>query len=268
MSPWNFLFLLALFPWEIWGEVSLTFQDAQLRLLTYVRDRIHNGDLTERGFARLIGMSQPHVHNVLKGVKNLSIEVSDSILNVFHISILDLASLEDLETNLKSRKTLEPTFEVPFLETPIGPGIPWQPKIDQHRRFPTPLPTGTILPGLVMARLAPDPQMGATLARYDIALLDTSERVRAKPSPEGLYVVERSGDVVEVVLRYLRPGARCYYLVAEASLQNPDHWEHIRISRSELPALIKARVLWLGRERDRKLPSSQRGRFLYEVISS
>jgi hypothetical protein len=56
--------------------------------------------------------------------------------------------------------------------------------------------------------------------------------------------------------------------VAEASLQNPDHWEHIRISRSELPALIKARVLWLGRERDRKLPSSQRGRFLYEVISS
>jgi plasmid maintenance system antidote protein VapI len=53
----------------------LTFQDAQQRLLAYVRDRIHNGELTERGFARMIGISQPHVHNVLKGVRNLSIEI-------------------------------------------------------------------------------------------------------------------------------------------------------------------------------------------------
>ena len=52
----------------------------------------------------MIGMSQPHVHNVLKGERNLSIGISDSILNIFHISILDLASLEDLDTNLKSRR--------------------------------------------------------------------------------------------------------------------------------------------------------------------
>jgi plasmid maintenance system antidote protein VapI len=61
----------------------LTFQDAQLRLLAYVRDRIHNGELTERGFARMLGVSQPHVHNVLKGVRTLSIDLSDSILNLF-----------------------------------------------------------------------------------------------------------------------------------------------------------------------------------------
>ena len=89
------------------GEARLNFLDAQLRLLTYVRDRIHNGELTERGFARLIGMSQPHVHNVLKGVRNLSISTSDSILNIFHMSILDLASLEDLEDHLRSRRMVE-----------------------------------------------------------------------------------------------------------------------------------------------------------------
>jgi hypothetical protein len=243
----------------------LTFLDAQLRLLTYVRDRIHNGELTERGFARLIGMSQPHVHNVLKGVRNLSIGTSDSILNIFHMSILDLASLEDLEDHLRSRRPVEPAFEVPFLDTPIGPGIPWPARIDRRRHSPAPFPSGTVLPGLMLARLARDPQMTVTLAGYDTALLDTSERERSKLSPEGLYAVERNG---EVVLRYLRPGARSYYLVTDAELENPNRWEHLRISLKDLSGLIKARVLWLGRESDRKLPANQRGRFLYDVISS
>jgi hypothetical protein len=59
----------------------LTFRQAQLKLLAYVVDRIHNGELTERGFARHIGISQPHAHNVLKGARNLSPEIFDSILN-------------------------------------------------------------------------------------------------------------------------------------------------------------------------------------------
>jgi hypothetical protein len=66
----------------------------------------------------------------------------------------------------------------------------------------------------------------------------------------------------------LRPGSRRYYLLTDATLENPAQWEYLHISRSELSELIKARVLWLGREKDRKLPLSQRGRFLYEVISS
>jgi hypothetical protein len=63
----------------------LTFREAQLKLLAYVVDRIHNGELTERGFARLMGISQPHVHNVLKGVRNLSPEIFDSML-IYHCS--------------------------------------------------------------------------------------------------------------------------------------------------------------------------------------
>jgi len=63
----------------------LTFQDAQLKLLVYVRRQIRNGDLTERGFARLIGISQPHVHNVLKGVRNLSPNIFDLALKYLAI---------------------------------------------------------------------------------------------------------------------------------------------------------------------------------------
>jgi hypothetical protein len=63
----------------------LTFQDARLRLLDYVRDQVRNGELTERGFARLIGISQPHAHNVLKGVRTLSPEIFDLILKYLAI---------------------------------------------------------------------------------------------------------------------------------------------------------------------------------------
>ena len=73
-----------------------TFEEAQLKLLDYVRDRVHNGELTERGFARQIGISQPHAHNALKGVRTLSPEVLDAILRFFHLSLLDLLSLEPL----------------------------------------------------------------------------------------------------------------------------------------------------------------------------
>ncbi len=63
----------------------MTFQDAQLKLLAYVRGRIQSGEFTERRLARLIGISQPHAHNVLKGARNLSPEVFDSILKYLAI---------------------------------------------------------------------------------------------------------------------------------------------------------------------------------------
>jgi len=72
------------------GGGILTFEDAQLKLLAYIRNRIRNGELTERALARQIGISQPHVHNALKGVRTLSPKVLDSILRRFQLSLLDL----------------------------------------------------------------------------------------------------------------------------------------------------------------------------------
>jgi hypothetical protein len=44
---------------------------------------------------------------VLKGVRNLSPEIFDSILKYFHMSLLDLASVEEVEANLRKRKPPE-----------------------------------------------------------------------------------------------------------------------------------------------------------------
>jgi hypothetical protein len=242
----------------------LTFQDARLRLLDYVRDQVRNGELTERGFARLIGISQPHAHNVLKGVRTLSPEIFDLILKYLHLSLLDLAELQEIEAQLQRRRARERGAEVAFLATPIGPGRPWPAAVNWHKSFPAPLPSGRLSAELVMAKLAADPAMIATLASHDIALLDTSTARRSAISPHGLYVVERSG---EAVLRYIRPGTRGYYLVTDAHLASPRAWEPLTLSSAQLSQAVKARVLWLGQERDRDA-LSQRGRFLYDPISS
>jgi transcriptional regulator with XRE-family HTH domain len=237
----------------------LTFREAQLKLLAYVVDRIHNGELTERGFARAIGISQPHVHNVLKGVRNLSAEISDSILKYFKISLLDLASIEEVEANLKKRRPVRTVAEAPFLDSPIGPGMPWPEGINWRRSYPLPFSALTGQAGLLMAELAKDPYMYETLAGSDIALLDTSERARSDISPFGLYVVNRGG---ETVLRYIRPGAEGFYLVTDTTLEMPALWEKLHMPASELAKIVKARARWIGRKRDRHLSMHQRGRLL------
>jgi plasmid maintenance system antidote protein VapI len=75
----------------------MTFQEGQQRLLAYVRTRIQNGELTERGLARLLGISQPHIHNVLNGSRKLSAASCDSMLRYFQISVLDLADARDVQ---------------------------------------------------------------------------------------------------------------------------------------------------------------------------
>jgi len=68
----------------------MDFETLQRRLLTRLRSSVQNGDLTERGLARMIGISQPHMHHILKGARGLSVETADRILRTLDMSIVDL----------------------------------------------------------------------------------------------------------------------------------------------------------------------------------
>jgi transcriptional regulator with XRE-family HTH domain len=74
----------------------MTFRELHDRLVTEMRQRIRNGGLTERGVARITGISQPHIHNVLKGKRLLSAETADEVLRQLQIDLLDLIKPEDL----------------------------------------------------------------------------------------------------------------------------------------------------------------------------
>ena len=66
------------------------FETLQGRLLDCIKWRVQNGELTERRLAGLVGISQPHMHNILKGVRALSPEMADRILKTLEMSVLDL----------------------------------------------------------------------------------------------------------------------------------------------------------------------------------
>lgn len=74
----------------------MTFHDLQQRLLDELRQRVRSGATTERGLARISGISQPHLHNVLKGKRLLSIDKADEVLRSLDIDILRLIHPEEL----------------------------------------------------------------------------------------------------------------------------------------------------------------------------
>lgn len=85
-----------------WTAGSLTFRELQGRLLTYVVRRIRNGEFTERGLARILGVSQPQLHNVLKGARPLKPEFADCLLQHFKIGVLDLVGTHELSLQAAS----------------------------------------------------------------------------------------------------------------------------------------------------------------------
>ena len=53
--------------------------------------------MTERGHARMTGISQPHIHNVLKGKKLFSLEVCDTILSELNIDLQVLLRAPEIQ---------------------------------------------------------------------------------------------------------------------------------------------------------------------------
>jgi len=70
--------------------MPIDFREAQLRLILHLQNRVRSGEVTERGLARAIGVSQPHLHNVLKGKHLFSIPTADKILRHLDLDLLDL----------------------------------------------------------------------------------------------------------------------------------------------------------------------------------
>ena len=71
-------------------ENQTTFYDLIDRLRVLIKARLNNGDYTERSLARALQVSQPHLHNMLKGIRRMSLEFSDQAMKEFRISVKDL----------------------------------------------------------------------------------------------------------------------------------------------------------------------------------
>ncbi|HLK47599.1 MAG TPA: helix-turn-helix domain-containing protein [Bryobacteraceae bacterium] len=76
--------------------MAVDFEELQLRLVRHLQQRIRGGEITERRLARVVEVSQPHLHNVLKGKHAFSIATADKILRHLKLDLLDLIAPEEL----------------------------------------------------------------------------------------------------------------------------------------------------------------------------
>ena len=81
----------------------MDFHELERRLLEHLRTLVRSGEITERGLARITGVSQPHIHNVLKGTRTLSPDTADIILHILRLDLLDLIQPEELAQKLQPK---------------------------------------------------------------------------------------------------------------------------------------------------------------------
>jgi transcriptional regulator with XRE-family HTH domain len=76
---------------------NLDLEELHRRLVAYLQETVRNGTITERRLARITGVSQPHIHQVLKGTKFFSMATAGQILRSLHNDLLDFLEPEDIE---------------------------------------------------------------------------------------------------------------------------------------------------------------------------
>lgn len=74
---------------------AVDFRELEHRLILYLQERVRSGEITERSLARVIGVSQPHLHNVLKGRHLFSLPMADKILRHLDLDLLDFIDPEE-----------------------------------------------------------------------------------------------------------------------------------------------------------------------------
>lgn len=220
------------------------FESLQESLVANLRTRVRSGEFTERRLAHLAGISQPHINNVLKGERNLSTHLVDRILQALHMSVLDLLGSTAGLTGGHAG-VLADFREVVVLEGRIGPGHPFplRPSPSERMLFPISFLEKFVAPQLV--RLGHDPKMTPILRENDLVMLDRSEARRTHPERGGLYLVNRYG---QGAVRRLRIHARRLWMVAEDALERPADWEPIMASGEHIPDIVRAKLVWLGRD--------------------
>jgi transcriptional regulator with XRE-family HTH domain len=183
------------------------------RLQGVIRERVRNGQITERQLARLTGTSQPHLHNVLKGIRVLTPELADLLLTHLNLSVEDLivgGNQEQVQS-----ETIFNLIRMQNVKTPAA------------------------------TRLEADPRMAPRFRTGDLVLFDESPAARTELDAQACYLVNYEG---KSRVRYIRWGGKRLYLVAEDALNDPLRWDFVFIADRNILEIIRGRIVWICRQ--------------------
>jgi hypothetical protein len=214
-------------------------QALQQRLLEHLRLLIRNGEWTERRLARTVGLSQPHVHNLMKGSRQLTPAICDLVMLHLNIGIQDLVSLTREEAELQGQFAY-----IPMVVGRVGPSWPWPTELSSTRhRVDANLVHGWQSP--VVAVAGHDPRMEPLFSQDDHALLDQSIHARSHIDEGGLYLIKRQG---RGLFRRLRRSGKELYIVCGDCEHRPSAWERVALGEVPLPLVVRAKAVFLAGE--------------------
>lgn len=226
-------------------ELGLRFATLERRLIEALRMKIANGEITERGLARRIGVSQPHIHNILKGLRSLTPGIADMVLEELGMNALDLVTVAELGAALTVRNQGDsPRRHVRFAEGCISPALPF-PDLSGGEKW-VEVVSGAFLRGLkrpVFVQIMPDAAVAAEFTGVEAGLLELDETERVRLLPTEWYVV-RWGGVGYI--RQIRKEEGRLVLRGQETLWARSGPTEIPLSEASVLQIVRARLVWTG----------------------
>jgi hypothetical protein len=207
------------------------------RLVEMARERVHSGEVSERGLARRSTVSQPHLHNVLKGIRTLSPDAADRLMRAMGVTIPQVLWAG-------SGINTDEIRAVPILRSRIGPGT--MAAFEAFRGY-VPFPARLVVPLVepVAAYLAADLAMPTEYRAGDMVLLDLNEAIRTAVPALACWIVAESAGLRVRYVRRVRGGLEVASLPV---LSDRRDWRAISLQGRNILDIVRARIVWIGRE--------------------
>jgi SOS-response transcriptional repressor LexA len=222
--------------------------DLRETLTELLRTKVRNGTTTERSLAKQIGMSQPHLHNVLKGTRTLSTEMIDQCLYQLRLSVFDLMDRSAMTAYLgRQEQDRTRVVYLPVLDGAIGPTSPWPAEVQTKDRFPVDEDLVRNMWQPIIAQASFDARMRSSVADGDFFLLDQSTKARLDFRDDCLYVIKngKSG-----LVRRIRRQGDFIFAVADDTLYRQALWEKLPATGAQILHFVRAKVTLLSRAHD------------------
>lgn len=203
---------------------------------------VTTGRITERGLARLAGVSQPHMHNVLKGIRHLSPASADRILAALGFALADVLWWQPGDPEPRS-------VTIPIVRERVGPGnLADTGVLRGYMVLPRAVAGQVTDP--VAARLSQDPLLPAAFRTNDLVVIDRNPDFRDKLAGGWCWLVAERGGLR---VRYLQQAGDGISVAGEAPPGKARDWEPLAEAGPDgtgpiTPGPIRGRIVWISRE--------------------
>jgi len=207
-----------------------------LKIVEIARHHVRTGRTTERRLAREAGLSQPHLHNLLKGIRRLSPESADQILEALNLRFSDIIWWLPGDPEPGTRV-------IPMVRDRIGPGSLANLSILRgYIGLPRTFADRLVNP--LAVRLASDPGMPSPLRPNDTVVLDRNPELLVNPPDGSYWVVAEAGGLR---VRYLKLSDA--ELMSGSEPEDGKHpvWKFLSAGRPAAE-LVRGRIVWISRE--------------------